>query len=135
MKENKKYAVEKSEAAWKAQLSPEEYRILREKGTEYPHTGEYNLHFEKGMYNCRACNAPLFKSDQKFESGCGWPSFDDALEGAIEYHKDHSFGMVRTEIVCANCGGHLGHIFDDGPTPTGMRYCVNSASIDFDDQK
>lgn len=135
MKESKKYAIEKNEAEWKAELSPEEYRILREKGTERPHTGEYNLHFEKGMYLCRACSTPLFKSDQKFESGCGWPSFDDAIEGSIEYHKDHTFGMIRTEIVCANCGGHLGHIFDDGPTPTGMRYCVNSASIDFDNQK
>ncbi len=134
MSDDKKYAVEKSEQEWKSQLSPEEYRVLRKKGTEYPHTGEYNLHFEKGTYHCKGCNTPLFKSSNKFESGCGWPSFDDAIEGAIEYHKDSSFGMIRTEIVCASCGGHLGHIFDDGPTPTGMRYCVNSASIDFNDQ-
>lgn len=132
MKENKKYTVEKSEQEWKAQLSPEEYRIIRKKGTEHPHTGKYNLHFEEGRYLCKACGSPLFESDNKFESGCGWPSFDDAIEGAIEYHKDSSFGMIRTEIVCSGCGGHLGHIFDDGPTPTGMRYCVNSASIDFD---
>jgi peptide-methionine (R)-S-oxide reductase len=135
MMDNKKYAIEKSEQEWKAQLSPEEYRILREKGTEYPHTGRYNLHFEKGTYCCKACNTPLFESSSKFKSSCGWPSFDDAIEGSIEYHKDNSFGMIRTEIVCTNCGGHLGHIFDDGPTPTGMRYCVNSASINFDDKQ
>ncbi|WP_340198913.1 peptide-methionine (R)-S-oxide reductase MsrB [Ascidiimonas sp. W6] len=135
MKENKKYAIQKSDAEWKAQLSPDEYRIIREKGTERPHSGEYNLHFEKGIYQCKACNTQLFKSNSKFESGCGWPSFDDAIEGTVEYHKDITFGMIRTEIVCANCGGHLGHIFDDGPTATGMRYCVNSASINFDEKK
>ena len=126
-----KYPINKSDAEWREELSPEQYRILREKGTERPHTGEYNMHFEDGAYNCAACNAKLFKSDSKFESGCGWPSFDDAIEGAIEHKRDKTLGMIRTEILCANCGGHIGHIFDDGPTETGQRYCVNSASIDF----
>lgn len=126
-----KYAVEKSDAEWKEQLGPERYRILREKGTEYSHTGEYNLHFEKGTYVCGGCSEPLFTSDSKFESHCGWPSFDEAIPGKIEYKKDLTAGMVRTEILCAKCGGHLGHIFDDGPTKTGKRFCVNSASLDF----
>ena len=127
-----KYKVEKSEEAWRAQLDPDSYRILRQKGTEMPHSGQYNLHFEDGRYRCKGCNAPLFESEMKFESGCGWPSFDKAIEGSIEYLRDNSHGMIRTEILCASCGGHLGHIFDDGPTETGMRYCVNSASIDFE---
>ncbi len=128
-----KYAVEKSEKEWKAQLSEEEYRVLRKKGTEYPHTGEFNLHFEAGNYHCKACKAPLFESNHKFESGCGWPSFDEAKEGAIEYIRDTTHGMIRTETVCANCGGHLGHVFNDGPKETtGQRYCINSASIGFD---
>jgi len=131
-----KYSVEKSEEAWKSQLSEDEYRVLREKGTEYPHTGRYNLHFEDGTYNCKACNSPLFDSDHKFESGCGWPSFDQAKEGAIEYIKDTTHGMIRTETVCANCGGHLGHVFNDGPRETtGQRYCINSISIGFDPEK
>ncbi len=131
-----KYSVEKSEEAWKSQLSEDEYRVLREKGTEYPHTGTYNLHFEDGTYNCKACNSPLFDSDHKFESGCGWPSFDQAKEGAIEYIKDTTHGMIRTETVCANCGGHLGHVFNDGPRETtGQRYCINSISIGFDPEK
>ena len=129
--ENKKYTTQKTEAEWKAQLTPEEYRILREKGTEYPHTGKYNLHFDNGTYACKGCNTPLFESDSKFESGCGWPSFDDAIEGTVEYQRDTTHGMIRTEILCANCGGHLGHVFNDGPTATGQRFCVNSASIDF----
>ncbi len=124
--------MQKSEAEWKAQLTSEEYRILREKGTEYPHTGKYNLHFDNGTYACKGCNTPLFESDSKFESGCGWPSFDDAIEGTVEYVRDTSHGMIRTEILCANCGGHLGHVFNDGPTATGQRFCVNSASIDFE---
>lgn len=127
----KKYNIAKSEQEWKEQLSDEQYRILREKGTEAPHTGKYNLHFEDGKYQCAACNTTLFESDSKFESGCGWPSFDEAIEGSIEYVQDKSFGMIRTEILCANCGSHLGHVFDDGPTQSGQRYCVNSASIEF----
>ena len=132
-KENKtmKYSVEKTDAEWKAQLGEERYRILREKGTEYANTGKYNLHFEKGTYLCGGCGEPLFSSESKFESHCGWPSFDEALPGKIEYKKDISFGMSRTEILCAKCGGHLGHVFDDGPTKTGTRYCVNSLSVDF----
>ncbi|GAA0872221.1 peptide-methionine (R)-S-oxide reductase MsrB [Gangjinia marincola] len=132
---SKKYAVDKTEAEWKEELSPEEYHVLRQKGTERPHTGKYNLHFEEGTYRCNACNEPLFESDAKFESGCGWPSFDQAIEGKVEYVKDTTFGMVRTEILCANCGSHLGHVFDDGPTETGVRYCVNSLSVDFEDDK
>ena len=130
-----KYAVQHSEEEWRKKLSPEQYRVLREKGTEPPHSGKYTLHFQDGEYRCAACNAKLFQSDQKFESNCGWPSFDDAIEGSIEYVQDRSFGMIRTEILCANCGSHLGHVFDDGPTETGQRFCVNSASIDFNPKK
>lgn len=128
----KKYNMERSETAWKEKLSPEQYRVLREKGTEAPHSGKYNLHFEEGEYKCAACETKLFESDSKFQSGCGWPSFDKAIEGKIEYVQDKTFGMIRTEILCANCGSHLGHVFDDGPTETGQRYCVNSASIEFE---
>jgi peptide-methionine (R)-S-oxide reductase len=127
----KKYSIEKTEEEWKKKLSPEQYRVLREKGTEAPHTGEYNLHFEDGEYQCAACGEQLFESDAKFESGCGWPSFDNAIDGKVEYIQDRTFGMIRTEILCSNCGSHLGHVFDDGPTETGQRFCVNSASINF----
>ncbi|MEH6681560.1 MAG: peptide-methionine (R)-S-oxide reductase MsrB [Sediminicola sp.] len=131
-----KYPITKTEEEWKNQLSEEEYRILRKKGTEYPHTGQYNVHAADGSYHCKACGAKLFESDHKFDSGCGWPSFDQAVEGAIEYIRDNTHGMVRTETVCANCGGHLGHVFDDGPRETtGQRYCINSVSIGFDPQK
>ncbi len=123
----------KSELEWKKTLSDDQYHVLREKGTEYPHTGKYNLHFEKGVYTCAGCGFELFKDDQKFESHCGWPSFDNEIGSGerIKKIKDTTHGMVRTEIVCARCGGHLGHIFDDGPTKTGMRYCVNSLSLNF----
>ena len=124
----------KTDEEWKAQLTPDEYRILREKGTEYPHTGKYNLHFENGTYHCKGCNQKLFESNSKFDSGCGWPSFDASIPGSVEYKRDLSHGMIRTEILCSRCGGHLGHVFDDGPTKTGQRYCVNSLSIGFDDQ-
>ncbi|UOB18248.1 peptide-methionine (R)-S-oxide reductase MsrB [Abyssalbus ytuae] len=132
MKKNKAYAVNKTEEQWQEQLSNEEYKILRQKGTEFPHTGKYNLHFENGIYKCKGCGTQLFESNHKFESGCGWPSFDNAIEGTVEYIKDTSHGMIRTEIVCAVCGGHLGHVFNDGSTQTGLRYCVNSASIHFE---
>jgi peptide-methionine (R)-S-oxide reductase len=123
--------MKKTDAYWKDKLNPEAFRILRQKGTEYPHTGEYNLHFEEGTYSCYACKEPLFASSSKFNSDCGWPSFDSAIEGKIRYEKDTTHGMVRTEIICNSCDGHLGHVFNDGPTGTGLRYCVNSVSIDF----
>lgn len=128
---NNIFPKQESEDYWKEKLSEEAYHVLREKGTERPFTGKFNLHFEDGNYQCGACSAPLFKSSQKFESGCGWPSFDDAIEGSIKNILDKSHGMIRTEIVCSNCGGHIGHLFNDGPTDTGQRYCVNSLSIDF----
>jgi peptide-methionine (R)-S-oxide reductase len=130
------YEITKSEQDWQEQLSPEEYYVLRQKGTERPFTGEYNMHFEEGTYNCRACDAPLFTSDSKFDSHCGWPSFDAGIEsGAIVEKLDKTHGMIRTEIMCAKCGGHLGHVFNDGPTATGLRYCVNSLSISFDKEE
>lgn len=131
MSKKNKYPVEKSEKAWKEQLSPKEYYILREKGTEFPFTGKFNDHFEKGTYLCKGCGSPLYQSDSKFDSHCGWPSYDQSIEGSLEMIPDHSGGILRTEIVCANCGGHQGHVFNDGPTKTGLRYCVNSASINF----
>lgn len=130
MKKNN-YPVKKTEAEWRAQLSADEYRILREKGTEYAFTGVYNDHFEKGVYCCKGCGQELYDSSNKFDSHCGWPSYDAALPGALEFINDESHGMRRTEIVCARCGGHQGHVFNDGPTETGERYCVNAASIDF----
>lgn len=124
--------VTKTDEEWKKVLSPEQYEVLREKGTEMPYSGKYYLHKEKGTYVCAACGAELFKSDTKFDAGCGWPSFFDAIDSTrITYTKDMSHGMVRTEITCTKCGGHLGHVFDDGPAPTGTRYCVNSLSIEF----
>ncbi len=124
--------VNKTEAEWKAQLSEEEFRVLREKGTERPHTGKYNLHFEDGSYHCNACNQKLFESASKFDAHCGWPSFDESIPGAVNRILDKSLGMIRTEIVCSRCDSHLGHVFNDGPTHTGERYCVNSVSIDFE---
>lgn len=125
------YSVKKTEEEWKAKLGLERYRILRQKGTEFPNSGEYNMHFEKGTYCCGACDEPLFESSSKFNSSCGWPSFDESIPGKIEYIKDTTHGMIRTEVVCANCGGHLGHVFDDGPSETRQRYCINSLSVAF----
>ncbi len=116
---------------WKEKLTPEQYHILREKGTERPFSGKYNDFHQKGVYHCAGCGEILFTSEQKFQSGCGWPSFDDAIPETVDEHLDLSHGMVRTEITCKKCGGHLGHVFNDGPTSTGLRYCVNSVSIDF----
>ncbi len=125
--------IQKTEEEWKKILSPEQYYILREKGTERPGTGEYNHHSEVGTYACAGCGTELFTSEQKFDSHCGWPSFDNNIAGGdrVKQISDFSHGMIRTEIVCAKCGGHLGHIFDDGPTATGQRYCVNSVSLKF----
>lgn len=126
------YPYHKTEEEWKAKLSEEQYHILRQKGTERPFTGAYNIHSEGGTYTCMACDVPLFKSTTKFDAGCGWPSFDESIEGNVEYVRDKTLGMIRTEILCANCGSHLGHVFDDGPTESKQRYCVNSISINFD---
>jgi methionine-R-sulfoxide reductase len=124
--------VMKSEEEWKKILTPEQYAVLREKGTDRPFTGKYYLTTDNGVYKCAACGVELFTSDMKFESSCGWPSFDKEIAGGkIKTVTDRSHGMTRTEIICANCGGHLGHLFDDGPTTTGLRYCVNSSSLNF----
>ncbi|MGB0949099.1 MAG: peptide-methionine (R)-S-oxide reductase MsrB, partial [Marinirhabdus sp.] len=114
------------------QLGGPRYNILRNKGTERPFTGKYNMTFQDGTYVCGGCCTPLFEGSSKFESSCGWPSFDESIKGAVKYVLDKTLGMVRTEIVCANCGGHLGHVFNDGPTKTGQRYCVNSLSVDLE---
>jgi peptide-methionine (R)-S-oxide reductase len=125
--------VEKSEQEWRQELAPEQYRILREKGTEAPFSGEYDHTFEPGTYRCAGCGAELFSSGTKFESGTGWPSFyEPAVAENVELHEDRSHGMVRTEVRCRRCGGHLGHVFPDGPRPTGQRYCINSCALDFD---
>ena len=121
-----------SEDNWEKKLTKEQYQVLREKGTERPFTGKlWNKH-DDGVYKCAGCGAPLFSSDTKFESGTGWPSFYDVMNNAnIELKEDRSMGMIRTEVLCKKCGGHLGHMFKDGPKPTGCRYCINSVSLDF----
>ena len=124
--------INKTEEEWKKELSSEQYHVLREKGTEASFSGKFYLNKEKGKYVCAACGNELFTSEMKFDSGCGWPSFDREIEGGkIITTIDTSHGMIRKEIVCGRCGSHLGHLFDDGPTETGMRYCVNSVSLDF----
>ncbi len=126
--------ISKSEAEWKAALSPEQYRILREKGTERAFSGALCDHKGDGTYVCAACGQPLFDSGAKYDSGCGWPSFyqpEDA--GAVETQEDLSGGRLRTEVLCSRCDSHLGHVFEDGPNPTGLRYCINSAALDFED--
>jgi len=132
MSENK-VRVQKTDAEWRAILSPEQYRVMREKGTEPPFSGTLNKNYASGNYRCAACGAELFTADTKFDSGCGWPSFflPVAPEAIVE-HEDVSLGMRRVEVTCANCGAHLGHVFPDGPRPTGLRYCINSVSLDFE---
>ncbi|HKL03049.1 MAG TPA: peptide-methionine (R)-S-oxide reductase MsrB [Cryomorphaceae bacterium] len=128
----KTFEIQKSESEWKKELSAEEYHILREEGTERAFTGKYWDNKEDGTYLCAACSLPLFDSETKFKSGTGWPSFYDIVnEDNVIEQRDSSLGMVRREVVCGRCGGHLGHVFEDGPEPTGLRYCVNSASLDF----
>ena len=130
MKKQKKNEL--TEKEWRKKLTPEEFHILREKGTERPFTGEYDKFYEDGTYKCAGCGTELFTSSSKYDSGCGWPAFYEAMPEKIQESADNSFGMTRVEITCENCGGHLGHVFNDGPQPSGLRYCVNSISLDFD---
>jgi peptide-methionine (R)-S-oxide reductase len=127
--------IEKTEAEWQAELSPEQYRVLRQKGTEAPFSGEYDHTFEPGTYHCAGCGTLLFESDTKYDSGCGWPAFfAPADEAAVDEESDSTYGMIRTEVLCASCGGHLGHVFPDGPRPTGQRYCINSAALKLEEK-
>ena len=126
-----KFNVEKTETEWKESLTAEQFYILRQAGTERPFTGEYNKHYEDGTYLCAACDNPLYESEHKFDSGTGWPSFDRAVENSIAIGVDYKIGYARNELKCGNCGGHLGHVFGDGPATTGQRHCINSAALKF----
>lgn len=134
--DKEEFEVTKTDAEWKAELSPAQYDILREKGTEIAFTGEYWKNYNDGIYHCAGCNTPLFNADTKFKSGSGWPSFWEPInEENVKIVIDKTMGMVRKEVVCGVCGGHLGHVFNDGPRPTGLRYCLNSASLDFEEKE
>lgn len=128
--------IEKTDAEWRAELSPEQYRILRQKGTERAFSGEYWDTKTPGVYKCAGCGLELFEAESKFDSGCGWPSFTVPLqEENVDEHVDRSHGMTRTEVTCSRCGGHLGHVFPDGPRPTGLRYCINSVSVELEPEQ
>jgi peptide-methionine (R)-S-oxide reductase len=130
--EPKSYEVEKSDADWKAQLDPMQYQVARHAATERPFSGKYWDHWSTGQYNCVGCGTPLFEADTKFDAGCGWPSYSKSINSeVIERVEDRAHGMVRVEVRCNKCGSHLGHVFNDGPLPTGERFCINSAAIDF----